>query len=274
MTAHGPERSRFIERLQRHMVGLQARVALRDQGAERMRAHQRVHHLGAGFIEMRGRYKIHPRRAGQPQPNCYFGLLASAVVSLPKHTYIDINLLTIGIFKAFSVGDPRIPHVFTRPGRRAPRAPCENRAGPCSRRTSQRRFEWQAISRRARRARSACRCQQTRDAVARRRRAEASCVVQMDAVTEYTALRAADHLRSAVKKPRDDGSALRVETIYDPGTPIEGDRDRLIVQRRPYFRAVGRNLGRLKKVAARIISRLMCRNIKTLFNFNPPGDRR
>jgi len=56
-----------------------------------------------------------------------------------------------------------------------------------------------------------------RDAVARRRRAEASCVVQMDAVTENTALRVADHLRGAVKTPRNDGSSLRVETIYDPG---------------------------------------------------------
>jgi excisionase family DNA binding protein len=42
-------------------------------------------------------------------------------------------------------------------------------------------------------------------------------VVQMDAVTENTALRVADHLRSAVKTPRDDGSVLRVESIYDPG---------------------------------------------------------
>jgi excisionase family DNA binding protein len=57
----------------------------------------------------------------------------------------------------------------------------------------------------------------TRDAVARRRRAEVSSVVQMDAVTENTALRVADHLRSAVNSPRDDGSALRVETIYDVG---------------------------------------------------------
>jgi excisionase family DNA binding protein len=55
------------------------------------------------------------------------------------------------------------------------------------------------------------------EAVARRRRAEASSVVQMDAVTENTALRVADHLRNAVKTPRNDGSALRVETIYDPG---------------------------------------------------------
>ena len=39
----------------------------------------------------------------------------------------------------------------------------------------------------------------------------------MDAVTEHTALRAADHLRRAVKSPREDGSALRIETIYDPG---------------------------------------------------------
>jgi excisionase family DNA binding protein len=57
----------------------------------------------------------------------------------------------------------------------------------------------------------------TRDAVARRRRAEVSSVVQMDAVTENTAHRVDDHLRSAVKAPRDDGSALRIETIYDPG---------------------------------------------------------
>jgi excisionase family DNA binding protein len=57
----------------------------------------------------------------------------------------------------------------------------------------------------------------SRDAVARRRRAEAASVVQMDAVTENTALRVADHLRNAVKMPRDDGSALRIETIYDPG---------------------------------------------------------
>ena len=57
----------------------------------------------------------------------------------------------------------------------------------------------------------------TRDAVARRRRAEASSVVQMDAVPEHTALRVADHLRNAVKTPREDGSALRIETIYDPG---------------------------------------------------------
>lgn len=57
----------------------------------------------------------------------------------------------------------------------------------------------------------------SRDAVSRRRRAEVSSVVQMDAVTEITALRVADHLRSTVKTPRDDGSALRVETIYDQG---------------------------------------------------------
>jgi excisionase family DNA binding protein len=55
----------------------------------------------------------------------------------------------------------------------------------------------------------------TGEAVARRRRAEASSVVQMDAVTENTALRVADHLRNAVKMRRDDGSTLRVETIYD-----------------------------------------------------------
>ena len=57
----------------------------------------------------------------------------------------------------------------------------------------------------------------SRDAVSRRRRAEVSSVVQMDAVTQNMVLRVTDHLRSAVKTPRDDGSALRVETIYDKG---------------------------------------------------------
>ena len=55
------------------------------------------------------------------------------------------------------------------------------------------------------------------EAVSRRRRAEVSSVVQMDAVTENMALRVADHLSSVVKRPRDDDSALRVETIYDLG---------------------------------------------------------
>jgi excisionase family DNA binding protein len=55
------------------------------------------------------------------------------------------------------------------------------------------------------------------ETVSRRRRAEASSVVQMDAVTENMALRVADHLRGVVKRPRDDDSALRVETIYDVG---------------------------------------------------------
>jgi excisionase family DNA binding protein len=57
----------------------------------------------------------------------------------------------------------------------------------------------------------------SRDVVARRRRAEVASVVQMDAVTQNMVLRVADHLRSAVNAPRDDGSALRIETIYDQG---------------------------------------------------------
>jgi excisionase family DNA binding protein len=52
---------------------------------------------------------------------------------------------------------------------------------------------------------------------ARHRDAEVSSVVQVDAVTQETARRIADHLRDAVKTPRDDGSALRVDTIYDQG---------------------------------------------------------
>jgi excisionase family DNA binding protein len=57
----------------------------------------------------------------------------------------------------------------------------------------------------------------TPGAIARRRNAEVSSVVQMDAVTQNMVLRIADHLRTAVKTPRDDGSALRIETIYDQG---------------------------------------------------------
>jgi len=56
-----------------------------------------------------------------------------------------------------------------------------------------------------------------RNAVAQHRRAEVSSVVQVDAVSEGTARRITDHLRDAVQKPRDDGAALRVETIYDLG---------------------------------------------------------
>jgi excisionase family DNA binding protein len=57
----------------------------------------------------------------------------------------------------------------------------------------------------------------SRDAISRRRNAEVSSVVQMDVVTPNMVLRIADHLRTAVKTPRDDDSALRVETIYDQG---------------------------------------------------------
>ena len=53
--------------------------------------------------------------------------------------------------------------------------------------------------------------------LARHRRAEVSSVVQVDAVTQHTADRVMDRLSQAVKAPRDDGSALRIETIYDQG---------------------------------------------------------
>jgi excisionase family DNA binding protein len=56
-----------------------------------------------------------------------------------------------------------------------------------------------------------------RSAVPRHRRAEVSSVVQVDAVSQETAQRITNHLHGAVKTPRDDGSALRVETIYDLG---------------------------------------------------------
>jgi len=53
--------------------------------------------------------------------------------------------------------------------------------------------------------------------VARYRRAEVASVVQADAVSQETADRIKNHLSGAVKAPRDDGSSLRVETIYDRG---------------------------------------------------------
>jgi excisionase family DNA binding protein len=54
-----------------------------------------------------------------------------------------------------------------------------------------------------------------RDAVPRHRRVEVSSVIQVDAVSVETAGRVTNHLVGAAKARRDDGSALRVETIYD-----------------------------------------------------------
>jgi excisionase family DNA binding protein len=51
--------------------------------------------------------------------------------------------------------------------------------------------------------------------IAKHRRAEVSSVVQADAVSQETADRITNHLLAAAKVPRDDASALRVETIYD-----------------------------------------------------------
>lgn len=53
--------------------------------------------------------------------------------------------------------------------------------------------------------------------IARHRHGEVSSVLQVDAVSEYMATRIIDHLRNAVETARTDGSALRVETIYDKG---------------------------------------------------------
>jgi excisionase family DNA binding protein len=54
-----------------------------------------------------------------------------------------------------------------------------------------------------------------RDAVPRHRHVEVSSVIQVDAVSQETAGRVANHLVGAAQAPRDDGSSLRVETIYD-----------------------------------------------------------
>ncbi len=54
-----------------------------------------------------------------------------------------------------------------------------------------------------------------RASIARHRRAEVSSVVQADAVSQETADRIANCLLGVAKAPRDDGSTLRVETIYD-----------------------------------------------------------
>jgi len=56
-----------------------------------------------------------------------------------------------------------------------------------------------------------------RASTARHRNAEVSSVVQVDAVTQETADRVITHLQGASKAPREDGSTLRVETIYDRG---------------------------------------------------------
>jgi excisionase family DNA binding protein len=54
-----------------------------------------------------------------------------------------------------------------------------------------------------------------RDAVPQHRRVEVSSVIQVDAVSQHTASRVTTHLVGAAKATDDDGSALRVETIYD-----------------------------------------------------------
>ena len=54
-----------------------------------------------------------------------------------------------------------------------------------------------------------------RAAVPRQRHVEVSSVIQVDAVSQETAGRVTNHLVGAAKAPREDGSALRVETIYD-----------------------------------------------------------
>ena len=56
-----------------------------------------------------------------------------------------------------------------------------------------------------------------RASIAKHRHAEVSSVVLVDAVSLETADRVAIHLLGAAKAPRDDGSVLRVETIYDRG---------------------------------------------------------
>ena len=53
------------------------------------------------------------------------------------------------------------------------------------------------------------------DAVPRHRHVEVSSVIQVDAVSQDTASRVTNHLVGAAKAPRDDGSTLRVDTIYD-----------------------------------------------------------
>jgi excisionase family DNA binding protein len=53
------------------------------------------------------------------------------------------------------------------------------------------------------------------EAVPPHRQVEVSSVIQVDAVSRDTASRVTHHLAGAAKALRDDGSALRVETIYD-----------------------------------------------------------
>jgi excisionase family DNA binding protein len=53
------------------------------------------------------------------------------------------------------------------------------------------------------------------EAVPRHRQVEVSSVIQVDAVSVETAGRVTNHIVGAAKATYDDGSPLRVETIYD-----------------------------------------------------------
>jgi excisionase family DNA binding protein len=53
------------------------------------------------------------------------------------------------------------------------------------------------------------------EAVPRHRQVEVSSVIQVDAVSRDTASRVTTHLVGAAKAADDNGSALRIETIYD-----------------------------------------------------------
>ena len=54
-----------------------------------------------------------------------------------------------------------------------------------------------------------------RNALPRHRQVEVSSVIQVDAVSQDTANRVTNDLVGAARAHRDDGSPLRVETIYD-----------------------------------------------------------
>jgi hypothetical protein len=69
------------------MIGNKPGFALCHQGAERMRAHQRVHHLGAGFIELRG--KVQNSSSTSTSPSLIvIQAQGERDRLLPKHTYI------------------------------------------------------------------------------------------------------------------------------------------------------------------------------------------
>jgi hypothetical protein len=70
------------------MIGNKPGFALCHQGAERMRAHQRVHHLGAGFVEVCGQVQNSSSASDLTPSLIVIQLCGERLLLLPKHPYM------------------------------------------------------------------------------------------------------------------------------------------------------------------------------------------